>query len=266
MPDSRDAVREVAGRAFDLDRNPLLRAGDDLFALAGLVDREPQLRKALTDPATAPDARRALLADIVGGKVSAPALAAAEDVAGLRLHDTELAPLLDDLAAEALFAAAERGDELERVEDEVFRFARVYQGAPDLRSALTDPALPVDRKRAIVDELLADKASEITVRLISELIGRGRTHDLDRALAGLSAQAAARRGRVVAEVRTAVELDPERMSRLAAAIEREVGTPVDLHVIVDPGVVGSLAVRVGDELYDGTVRRQLETVREQLAG
>ncbi|HUK43705.1 MAG TPA: F0F1 ATP synthase subunit delta, partial [Gaiellaceae bacterium] len=60
------------------------------------------------------------------------------------------------------------------------------------------------------------------------------------------------------------ELDPGRIERLAAALEREVGSPVELHVIVDPAVVGSLAVRVGDELYDGTVKRQLETVRERL--
>jgi len=261
---SRDTAREVSGRVFGGERDTLLRAGDDLFALADLVDRNPQLRKALTDPATATEAKRELLTDVVGGRVSAPALAAADDVAGLRLHEAELVPLLDELAAEAFFAAAEQGGELERVEDDVFRFARVYQGSPDLRSALTDPALPADRKRALVDDLLSGRASDVTVRLIGELIGRRRTHDLDRALAGLTSQAAARRGRVVAEVRTAVELDPGRIERLAAALEREVGSPVELHVIVDPAVVGSLAVRVGDELYDGTVKRQLETVRERL--
>jgi F-type H+-transporting ATPase subunit delta len=99
---------------------------------------------------------------------------------------------------------------------------------------------------------------------VRQLIARGRAHDLDRALAGLAAMAAARRGRVVAEVRSAVELDEGRRQRLAAALQEAVGRPVELHVVLDPTVVGSLAVRVGDELYDGTVRRQLETARERL--
>ena len=83
-------------------------------------------------------------------------------------------------------------------------------------------------------------------------------------LEDLADLAAARRDRVVAEVRTAVELDPERRERLAGALERVVGRPVELHVIIDPRVVGSLAVRVGNEVYDGTVRRQLDAARERL--
>ena len=77
--------------------------------------------------------------------------------------------------------------------------------------------------------------------------------------------AAARWGRVVAEVRTAVELNEERRQRLEEVLGRTVGRPVQLHVTIDPDVVGSLAVRVGDELYDGTVRRQLDAAREVLA-
>ena len=262
MPDS---VRDPATTAFEgAGRDDLVRAGRDLFALAGLVDREPRLRKAFTDPAADPAAKRALLADIVGGRVSDLAESLASETVGVRLHEEELAGIFDDLAAEALFTAAERDGELERVEDEVFRFSRIYQTSVELRLALTDPVVPLDRKRAVATDLLAGKASEVTVELVTELIGRGRTHDLDRALAAMAAQAAARRGRIVAEVRSAVELDDERRERLAAALQETVGRPVELHVVLDPTVVGSLAVRVGDELYDGTVRRQLEAARERL--
>ena len=260
-----DTVRDSATTAFEgAQRDDLLRAGRDLFALAGLVDREPRLRKALTDPAADPAAKRALLTDVVGGRVSDLARTLASDAVAVRLHEDELSGILDDLAAESLFTAAEREGELERVEDEVFRFARIYETSVGLRLALTDPVVPVDRKRAVAADLLADKASEVTVELVTELIGRGRTHDLDRALTALAAQAAARRGRIVAEVRSAVELDADRRERLAAALREAVGRPVELHVVLDPTVVGSLAVRVGDELYDGTVRRQLEAARERL--
>lgn len=257
--------RENADRAFaGADHGELLRAGQGLFALAALVDHEPRLRKALTDPAVAPDAKRSLLGSLVRGRVPDVALAVAGEVVGSRLREYELAEALDELAAEAVFTAAERGGDLERVEDEVFRFSRIYAQADDLRRALTDPVLPVEAKQAVIADLLTGRAAEETLLLVRELIARGRAHDLDRALAALAAMAAARRGRVVAEVRSAVELDEGRRQRLAAALEEAVGRPVELHVVLDPAVVGSLAVRVGDELYDGTVKRQLETARERL--
>jgi F-type H+-transporting ATPase subunit delta len=260
-----DPFRENADRAFaGADHGELLRAGEGLFALADLVDHEPRLRKALTDPAVSADAKRSLLGNLVRDRVSDLALTVAEDVVGARLREHELTEDLDALAAEAVFAAADRAGDLERVEDEVFRFSRIYAQAGELRQALTDPVLPLDAKQAVVAELLTGKASDETLLLVRQLIARGRAHDLDRALAGMAAMAAARRGRVVAEVRSAVELDEGRRQRLAAALQEAVGRPVELHLVLDPTVVGSLAVRVGDELYDGTVRRQLETARERL--
>jgi len=260
-----DSVARVARSDFEAaSRDELLRTSHDLFGLAGLVDREPRLRKALTDPAAGPEAKRALLTDVIRGHVSDIAASLASEAVGVRLREDELATIFDDLAAEALFTVAEHDGDLERVEDEVFRFSRIYEGAVDLRLALTDPVLPDEQKLAVATDLLAGKASEVTIRLVTELIGRGRTHELDRALADLAAQAAARRGRVVAEVRTAIELDDGRLQRLGAALERETGRLVELHVIIDPAVVGSLAVRVGDELYDGTVKRQLDVARERL--
>jgi F-type H+-transporting ATPase subunit delta len=262
-----DALRERVNSALaDASRDDLVRAGEGLFALAGLADREPRLRAALTDPAASPDAKRALLVDVVGGQLSPLTLSVAGEVVGVRLRERELAETLDELAAGALFAAAEQDGDLERVEDDVFRFSRVYAQAGDLRAALTDPVLPVELKEAVITDLLSGKAAEVSVLLVRQLIARGRAHILDRALAELAAMAAARRGRVVAEVRTAVELSDERRQRLEEALLHTVGRPVELHVIIDPDVVGSLAVRVGDELYDGTVRRQLDVARELLAG
>jgi F-type H+-transporting ATPase subunit delta len=260
-----EPIRERAGRAFaEADHAELVRAAEGLFALAGLVDGEPRLRRALTDPAVPADAKRSLLTGLVEGRVSDLALAVGGEVVGARVRETELAEAFDELAADAVFGAAGRNGELERVEDEIFRFSRIYALAGDLRRALTDPVLPVEAKQAVVSELLAGKVSDETLLLVRELIARGRAHDLDRALAALAAMAAARRGRIVAEVRSAVELDDERRRRLSEALQEAVGRPVELHVVIDPTVVGSLAVRVGDELYDGTVRRQLETARERL--
>jgi F-type H+-transporting ATPase subunit delta len=76
--------------------------------------------------------------------------------------------------------------------------------------------------------------------------------------------AAARRNRVVAEVRSAVELDDQRRARLADALTRVLGKPVILETSVDTAILGSVVVRVGNELFDGSIRSRLEQAREAL--
>jgi F-type H+-transporting ATPase subunit delta len=68
----------------------------------------------------------------------------------------------------------------------------------------------------------------------------------------------------VAEVRSAVELDGRRRSRLAEVLTRIVGRPVDLRVTVDEAILGSVVVRIGDEVLDGSIRSRLEQAREAL--
>ncbi len=260
------AVREAAERAFAAsDPGALGRVAGDLFALAGLLDRERRLRRALTDPAVPADSRGTLLSGVVGDRVARGATAlVAEAIELQRMDDRELVDVVDSLAAQASLAEAERAGELERVEDELFWFAKVYEQGRDLRIAMIDPGVPGEAKRRVVEDLVAGKVSPRTARLLGLLLDRGHARDLDRTLEGLVGLAAERRGAVVAEVRTAVGLDANRRERLAAALAGAVGRPVELHEVLDPGVVGSLTVRVGDEVFDGSVRRQLELARERL--
>ena len=69
---------------------------------------------------------------------------------------------------------------------------------------------------------------------------------------------------MVAEVRSAVELDEARRARLTEVLTRVIGKPVLLQTTVDKAILGSLVVRVGDELFDGSVRSRLEQAREAL--
>jgi F-type H+-transporting ATPase subunit delta len=167
--------------------------------------------------------------------------------------------------AQALFSVAEAEGSLEQVEDELYRFARTVEAEPRLREALTDPALPVDRKRALVAELLGGRALPHTVNLVGFLLEQGRARDLPRIVDALAQVAAERRRKAVAEVRAAVPLDDERRARLAEALSRATGRDVELKVLVDPSVIGGVVARVGDEVFDGTIRRKLEVAREQLA-
>jgi len=84
-------------------------------------------------------------------------------------------------------------------------------------------------------------------------------------LEGLAREAAAHRGRVIAEVISAVPISDEQLDRLATALEGIQGRPVRVQVIVDPSIMGGVIVRIGDKIIDGSVRRQLDRARIQLA-
>jgi F-type H+-transporting ATPase subunit delta len=166
--------------------------------------------------------------------------------------------------AAAIFEVAKAEGILETVEDELFRFARTVEAEPKLREALRDINLPPERRAEAVRELLGKKANQHTINLIQFIVQSGRIRDLTAIVDALVEKAAAERSKAVAEVRTAVPLDPNQRENLKAAIAKATGLDVELKVIVDSSVLGGLLVRVGDQIFDGTVRRRLQSARENL--
>ena len=166
--------------------------------------------------------------------------------------------------AQALFQIARSEGALEQVEDELFRFARIMENETQLRDGVTDPSLPPERRAQMIQELLSNKATPSTVNVISFVVQQGRARELPRIIDSLVELAAEERDKAVAEVRSAVSLDDGQREKLKQAIERASGKQVELKIIVDPTVIGGLLVRVGDQVFDGTVRRRLEMAKDQI--
>jgi F-type H+-transporting ATPase subunit delta len=267
---SRTALKEAVAR-FE-ERVGSLPAGagsgevsEGLYAVAGLLDREPSLRRALTDPASSPATRRGLVERLLGGQLPPLPMQVLQDVVEQPWSTpTDLRDGVEHLAATAALRAAEGAGELDDVEDELFRFSRLLEREPELRAALTDPGLPAERKTSVVRSLLGGKARETTARLVEVAVNRRRGRSLEDVLEGLSQMAADRRERYIAHVRVAVLLDERQHDRLRASLSRLYGHEVDLQVELDPAVVGGVQVRVGDEVLDGTVTRKLESARRGL--
>src|SRR3990172_7369874 len=102
----------------------------------------------------------------------------------------------DDLVrgyAEALFSVAEAEAALDAGEDELFRFARTLERSTELRQSLTDPALPPERRRAVIQDLLTERANPVTVNVLGFLVEQGRVRDLPAIVDLLAALAAERR-------------------------------------------------------------------------
>lgn len=168
--------------------------------------------------------------------------------------------------AEAIVGVANAEGALDRVSDELFRFARAMDDHPELRDRLTDVAITIPDKLGIVSELLADRAHPQTLAGLVYVIQAGRARLLTEIADAVVERSAQMRDRAVAEVRTAAPLDDDRTSRLALAIERATGKKIDMKVVVDPDLLGGVVVQVGDMVIDGSVARRLDELKARLAG
>ena len=166
--------------------------------------------------------------------------------------------------AAGLFEIARAEDQLDRVQTELLQVAGALRSSDKLRDSLSNPQLPADRKRSIVDGLLEGRASGLTVAFVNFVVGLGRASTLPDIIDELAETAAAAVNREVAEIRTAVDLDAATVDRLVAALARQTGKQLEPKVIVDPSVIGGIVARVGDTVIDGSVQKRLSGLREAL--
>jgi F-type H+-transporting ATPase subunit delta len=166
--------------------------------------------------------------------------------------------------ANALLEVARAEGRLADVEDELFRFARTFEGSDELRMALTDPMLPVARRVAVIEDLLGGKALQTSVALSLFVVAAGRAAELPEIVDRFVELASAERQRAVAEVRSAVPLTGEQIERMRQALGHATGKEVEVKVIIDPSVLGGIVATVGDIVIDGSVRHRLEQMRGQL--
>ncbi len=164
--------------------------------------------------------------------------------------------------ANGIFELAKAEDELERVENELFTIAQALDDSPELRSTLTDPQLPMEKKQALIDDLIGGRASSLSVDLVQLIVSQGRSSELSDIARALVKAAAASRDKAVAEVRSAVPLNEETIERLAAALGRATGKSVEVKVVVDESVIGGIVARVGDTVIDGSLARRVDSLRQ----
>lgn len=243
-----------------------LGVGDALFSVAALLDEQPSLRAALTDPARSGEDKAALAASLLRGKVAEQVVDLVSGMVRSRWSTPrDLAEGTARLGVEAVLVSAQRHDRLDEVQDELFRFARTVASQPELRLALTDRGLPVERKSDLLTELLKEKTTVEAARLIVHAVTEPRGHSLESNLEALADAAAARRQRQVATVAAAVPLTENQRDRLAAALSAQLGHDVQLNVVIDPEVVGGLRVSLGDEVIDGTLATRLDDAQRRIA-
>ncbi|MGW1891110.1 F0F1 ATP synthase subunit delta [Streptomyces sp. NPDC002004] len=261
------AARERLDALTDSTSVDATRLADELAAVTALLDREVSLRRVLTDPAQAADAKAELVQRLLGSQVGGEAVDLVSGMARSRWSQSrDLVDSLEELASTADLTAAERANTLDDVEDELFRFGRIVASNTELRAALTDRRAPAAVKADLVRSLLGGRAKATTERLVERLVAAPRGRSLEAGLESLSKLAAERRDRMVAVVTSAVPLSDQQKRRLGDALARLYGRQMHLNLDIDPAVVGGIQVQVGDEIINGSIADRLEDAKRRLAG
>jgi F-type H+-transporting ATPase subunit delta len=260
----RAAIGRLDGQLADADARAV---SDELFAVADMLDREPVLRRTLSDPSTDPTARSGLVTRLLGAQLQPASVAAVTGLVEARWADShDLGDAVEALGRQSLLVAAERDGALDDTEDELFRFGRILEGEPSLISALTDRSVPSATRTGLLDRLVGDRVRPATRILLERAIVSPRTRSLVSTIEELSAAAALRHGRVVARVRTAVALDDAQQERLQASLRSIYRREVALQIEVDSALLGGLVVSVGDDVIDGSAATALEAARRGFGG
>jgi F-type H+-transporting ATPase subunit delta len=168
--------------------------------------------------------------------------------------------------ARALFDVAIKEADIEQVGRDLAGFAGLVAGNDLLARVLSNPAIPAARKRAVVEQLLAKagNVSPVVVKLLGLLADRDRLVLLPDIAAGYRNRLMDHAKVVRAEVVTAVPLPADRVAALQRGLAGATGLDVQLETRVDASIIGGAITRIGSTVYDGSVARQLEKMKEAL--
>ena len=237
-----------------------------LFAVVTTLDSSTPLRRALTDNSRDANSKAELAKELFGKGASDLAIKLLINLTALRWSSpSNLGDVIEQLAVEAEASVANQNNELDRLEEEIFQFSRIVASDLELRQILNSAKYSGEGKRVLVAKLLASKVSPSTSRLLAALVSGMRGRSIEKTIAFYASAAAARKMRVIAHVKSAVELSQAQKDKLASSLSGKIGQPVRLNVELDPKVLGGLSIRFADELIDATIVNRLADAGRALA-
>jgi F-type H+-transporting ATPase subunit delta len=153
----------------------------------------------------------------------------------------------------------------DRVAEDLLAFENLLNTQTELRSLYLNPAVPVPKKKAITAEILKRFSfAQATTNFISVLIDQHRIGYFSSIRKAFHQLLNEQLGVVEAEVKMASDLDPATQDLLLARLNELTGRKVTLKFTKDPDIIGGIVTRIGDTIYDGSIRQRLNTLKAQL--
>jgi F-type H+-transporting ATPase subunit delta len=168
--------------------------------------------------------------------------------------------------AKAVFALGNAQGNLDKLGADLRSLANAMTSSAELTATLTSPALARSDRKKVIDAILDRIAVQPMTRNLINLMADGHRLATVPALAReLDKMIEDKAGRVAAELVSAKPLDPSQLSQITAALEKLSGKQVTIARREDPELLGGVVAKVGDVVYDGSLRTQLRALRDDLA-
>lgn len=173
---------------------------------------------------------------------------------------------VDHRYAAALFELAEEYQADEDWGRALTDIARTFQDSPELQEALLNNRLPLEEKKALVKQLFAQDTPQMVMNFLNLVLDKGRQEHLPGMAECYRRMEDEKAGLVEVKVTSPVPLDGEGQDRLAEQISRSLKAPVRLSVSVDKSLIGGIVLKIGDKLYDGSIKHRLALLQKAIEG
>jgi F-type H+-transporting ATPase subunit delta len=168
--------------------------------------------------------------------------------------------------AKAIFEIGVQQGGLDKIGADLRTLANAMKTSAELAMTLASPAIRRSDRRKVIDALMQHIGVVTTTRNTVYLLLDGeRLSSLPAISREVDRMIEEKAGRVAAEVVSAKPLDPSQLSQITAALEKLSGKKVSISSRQDPDLLGGVVAKVGDTVYDGSLRTQLRTLRDELS-
>ena len=167
--------------------------------------------------------------------------------------------------AKALFGLAQEEHRHREVRAELENLGSLFEGSRELRDALLTPLHPASERKSAL-RAIAEGAgvSPLVQNFLGYLIDQRRLVDFAGIVSAYGEFADEAEGLLTAQVIAASPLDDRRKDRLRRALSERTGQEVRLEIEIDPNLIGGAVAKVGDLVFDGSLRTQLGQLRNNL--
>jgi F-type H+-transporting ATPase subunit delta len=167
--------------------------------------------------------------------------------------------------AEALADVATARNQVEQIDNEVRIFAEMMKSSRELHDMFASPVATKADKLSVLDALIArSHPDQMIANLLRTMLSHDRLHHLAEVYEQFRRTINERKGLIIAEVTTATAVGDAEQAKLGRTLEQMTGKQVEFRFKTDSSLIGGVVTRIGSVVYDGSVRTQLQGIKERL--